>query len=162
MKYVNFHGYKVYENGVVIGKHGRPMKFFLTPKGYLITMFRVNGKNLTKSQHRIVAECFIPNPHNLSDVDHVDGVRNNNCVSNLRWVTHGENIKHSYNSERRSAKGENNARALITEDDVTKICEELQKGTRVCKIRDMGYAYHIVSSIKIRKNWKHVSSNYQW
>ena len=42
--------------------------------------------------HRLVAEAFIPNPNNLSDVDHIDCNKSNNHVSNLRWVSREENM----------------------------------------------------------------------
>ena len=43
--------------------------------------------------HRLVASAFIPNPDNLSDVDHIDGDKFNNCADNLRWVSHGDNMR---------------------------------------------------------------------
>lgn len=49
------------------------------------------GKRSTQILHRIVAETFIPNPENKPEVDHIDGIRHNAKVSNLRWVTRIEN-----------------------------------------------------------------------
>ena len=45
--------------------------------------------------HRLVAKAFIPNPDGFNEVDHIDADRKNNNVSNLRWVTHFENMMHS-------------------------------------------------------------------
>ncbi len=43
--------------------------------------------------HRLVAEAFIPNPENLGTVDHIDGNKSNNAVTNLRWASLEDNIK---------------------------------------------------------------------
>lgn len=45
--------------------------------------------------HRLVAIAFIPNPNNLPEVNHIDENKLNNDISNLEWVTHRENIRHS-------------------------------------------------------------------
>lgn len=49
------------------------------------------GIKTYKQIHRLVAEAFIPNPEKKSCVDHIDTNTSNNCVENLRWVTHHEN-----------------------------------------------------------------------
>lgn len=55
-----------------------------------------NDKKSKKYQiHRIVAETFIPNPNNNPFVNHIDCNPSNNCVENLEWVTHKENMEYA-------------------------------------------------------------------
>ena len=64
----------------------------LNADGYLIVTLCRNGKYIYKATHRIVAEAFIPHTDKQTEVDHIDGDRTNNIVSNLRWVTHKQNM----------------------------------------------------------------------
>lgn len=51
----------------------------------MLVSFSVNGKSVNLLVHRIVATCFLPNPDNLPEVNHIDCNRSNNIVSNLEW-----------------------------------------------------------------------------
>lgn len=66
------------------------------PLGYCyLGLTDENAKTKTVYAHRLVAEAFIPNPLNLEEVNHKDGVKTNNDLSNLEWVTHQQNIHHA-------------------------------------------------------------------
>lgn len=59
--------------------------------GYVFLNLNLNGKAYPKRVHRLVAEAFIPNPDNRPCVDHINTIRSDNRVENLRWVTYKEN-----------------------------------------------------------------------
>ena len=65
-----------------------------TPKGYLRVYLYKNGKRKHHKVHRLVAHAFIPNPEHKSQVNHIDGNKKNNSVTNLEWVTDEENKLH--------------------------------------------------------------------
>lgn len=65
-------------------------------RGYPTVVLRKNNKGKTTKVHRLVAETFIPNPNNLPQVNHKSGLKNENYVSNLEWISASENMKHAY------------------------------------------------------------------
>ncbi len=64
-------------------------------KGYLRIKLTKENKSKRIMLHRIIAEAFIPNPQNKRCVNHLDGNKKNNCIENLEWCTHSENVNHS-------------------------------------------------------------------
>lgn len=100
-------------------------------KGYVNLCLSKNGISKTFKRARLVAKTFIPNPHNLPEVDHIDGTRDNDVVWNLRWVTHAENINNPITRERhrQAALGErNNFYGRTHTDKARKIISEKNKG----------------------------------
>lgn len=86
--------YQVSIWGNVRGRNGI-LAPYVTEKGYLKVGLFKDGKNHKKRIHRLVAEAFIPNPHNLPQVNHKDGNPKNNSVTNLEWCTNQENTDHA-------------------------------------------------------------------
>ena len=77
----------------------RILKHHIGDKGYHQVNLVCNGKNKYPLVHRLVAETFIENPQNKDQVNHIDGNKNNNTVSNLEWVSCSENILHAYRTQ---------------------------------------------------------------
>lgn len=63
--------------------------------GYKQVFICVRNKHYMRYVHRLVAECYLPNPNNLAEVNHKDGNKANNNVDNLEWCTRSENLQHA-------------------------------------------------------------------
>lgn len=96
------------------------LKPFYNPKGYQLVRLYKNNKNYTKKIHRLVAEAFIPNYENKSQVNHIDGNKQNNKVENLEWCTNQENQKHSWehNLHKRRIGKENKLSKVVYQYDL--------------------------------------------
>lgn len=96
----DYEDYGVTDDGRIISykyKQPREMKTWKHKKtGYVYANLSKGGIMKHFPLHRLVAEAFIPNPKNYPEVDHLNGQRDKNEMSNLEWVTHKENILRSF------------------------------------------------------------------
>lgn len=97
-KYIkNYENYVIYDNGDVINEQAnRFLRGKIKLNGYKVYTLSKNNVKQEFCAHRLVAEYFIPNPDNLPVVNHKDGNKLNNDVSNLEWVSYSQNTEHAY------------------------------------------------------------------
>lgn len=75
---------------------GYILKTISFTRGYMKVNLKVEGKSISRLVHRLVATEFIPNPEGKPEVNHKNGIHDDNRLSNLEWVTSEENNRHAY------------------------------------------------------------------
>lgn len=93
-----YNGYYIASNGKIYNKRGKELKPSSNPKGYKFVSFSRNGKTKNEMLHRVLAKCFIPNPNNYPQINHKDGNKTNNSLSNLEWCTPSQNVQHAWDN----------------------------------------------------------------
>ena len=87
--------YFIDETGVVY-KNGRKLK--VQKNQYLSYIMSVNGRKTYQSLHRLLAVAYLGEPKEGQVVNHKDGNKYNNDISNLEWCNRSENAKHAYDN----------------------------------------------------------------
>ena len=87
---------------VISGKHykGKPKSTHIDKNGYKKVALCRNMKTISAYVHRLVAIAFIPNPENKEEIDHINTIKHDSRASNLRWVTHTENVNNPISKKR--------------------------------------------------------------
>ena len=91
---------------------GKVLKKRVGTKGYYAVDLCKDGKVTRTNIHRIVAEAFIPNPKNLRVVNHINGDKQDNRISNLEWVSYKENHWHARNTGLLKEIGQHNNKSI--------------------------------------------------
>jgi len=159
--------YTVDAFGVVYGLNNNPLKPAKDHKGYLRVGLMIDKLLKTKKVHRLVAETFISNPLNKPCVNHINGIKNDNRVENLEWVTYKENTKHAIDNNlfvfqdseksknKTFKKGELNGMSKLTKIQVDEIRSLFKP--RVITRKMLAEIYevseHCIKDIITKKSW---------
>jgi len=160
--------YFVDSNGFIYSKNykntgkTKKIKPSLDSCGYFRTMLKSNsGKYKTIKVHRIVALAFFG--FSELQVNHKDGIKTNNSVSNLEYVTISQNIKHAYkNGLIEKKRGSLNGNSKLTEKDVLFIRNQAKQRGRYYGRKDLAKKFNVSESqikdiVTRRRNiWPHV------
>lgn len=132
------------------------LKQRLTDTGYYVIATKIGGRsgiNKILRIHKLVAKAFIENPDNKTQVNHIDGNKQNNNVLNLEWVTPSENTKHAYdNNLAQAAQGINNVGSKLTEQDIFSIRNSNESCRSLAKIYNVHHSQ--ISRAKRNSSYK--------
>lgn len=122
-------------------------------QGYLCIALWKNSKRKDYRVSRLVALCFIPNPDNKPQVNHIDGNKFNNHVSNLEWVTDAENKRHAVDIGLRKS-GQDHYKAKLTAEQVEFIRNNPDSLSGIELSKMFGVTKTTISKIQLGKVYK--------
>ena len=161
-----FNGYRVFDDGSILRKDGTGfLKSAYNHKGYKHVGIYMEGKNRTTTVHKIVTLVFLGERPEGYEVNHKNGIRDDNRLSNLEYLTKGQNNQLSYDSGRRVVKGTRNANCKHTEKQVREVCERLEIGnfkSRAALGRELGIPKATIHSIAKKLQWTCISKDYNF
>lgn len=156
---IGIENYYVSNKGRVISLiTGKILKDRLDRYGYpRLTLNGTKGGKIYKTIHRLVAEAFIPNPDDKPQVNHIDGNKLNNSITNLEWTTSKENkahqIKLGLNAD---VKGEKNPMSKLTNHDAWLIRYAYEDLSNYKLAKIIGVSDETIRSIRNGKSFKNV------
>ena len=139
-------------------------------KGYLNVGLQKDGKLKSHKLHRLIALAFVPKIEGKDQVNHIDGDKQNNHISNLEWVTPKENTRHAidhglfhFQTPEKSInkvikRGELNGLSILTDQKVREIRRKFKPRvyTRKKLALEYGVTENCIKDVVMGKSWKHV------
>lgn len=187
MKEIGFPDYCITKDGDVyslkVNRFLRPAKNgYNSGNYYFVHIYNAERKLINVTIHRLVAKMFIPNdnPKEKTHVNHIDGDKLNNSVSNLEWITPRQNNLHANETGLRKPTYLTDKNILpkedeilhdwnivgnrdLSDDDVHKVCQMLEDGYRVCDVSRMtAFDRRLIQHIRDNDKpcWSHIVESY--
>ena len=151
----DFNNYLCNENGEIYSLLRNKILKGRSLKGYKRVALMKDGKTIDVLVHRLIAQTFLPNPENKPYINHIDGDKTNNSVSNLEWCTQKENVQHAIETGLKDDRGTHSSRASCNEEKLKKIRSLISEGKRneeIAKI--IGVSKDVVRYIRRNRTYK--------
>lgn len=130
---------------------------FIDSVGYRQVTFRISNKRHCLRVHRLVANAFLAEGRSDQNfVNHIDGDKLNNHVSNLEWATHTENLRHAINTGLLDTKGEKSVNSKLTEEQVLQIRQLYHTKTQSQLAEQFGIGRRHIGDIVNGVCWGHL------
>lgn len=139
----------------------------LTSKHYSLVRVQIHKKSgrvyfnmtwlgTTKSVlvNRVIALAFLPNPDNLPQVNHIDGNKENNALSNLEWASGSDNEKHAHRTGLKTGRGSANSNAKLTAAQVIEIRASADPIEAL--VDRYGVGRSTITNVIKRRTWTHL------
>lgn len=124
-------------------------------RGYMNVTLCVDNKLTTRQVHRLVMMAFSYNPeYKKLQVNHINGVKDDNRLENLEWCTSSENLKHAYQLGLERQDGEHNANHKLTWEKVYKIRNEYCHLSETQVAQLVGCNRATVGQVRRYETWK--------
>ena len=143
-------------NGSKMTIRERIIKTYINHNGYEVAVIQDGKKGKHFQVHRLVAEAFIDNNEDKPFVNHIDGVKTNNLISNLEWVTKSENEIHAYSTGLKSLKGESHSQNKLTKSKVIEIRDNNHNLTHQALANKYNVSRSCITGIMNNRTWKHL------
>lgn len=128
-------------------------------RGYSGIILYKEKKAVRLTIHRMVMEALVGSRPLNYDINHKNGIKHDNRLENLEYVTKSENRKHAFRIGLQSNQGINHSRAKLNDEKVRRIRLLISLGVSRKQIAmDMGVTTACISGIKSGRNWSHVTS----
>lgn len=161
--------YTLSDDGTVINKNtGKVLKHIKIDRNhrYECVKLCINGISHVIGLHRLLMITFCPvdDMENL-EVNHIDGDKTNNDLSNLEWVTPSENVLHAFKYNlRQPMRGGRNGNSKLTRNIVINICNDIMENnlTEYELSKKYEVSPSLIHSIKHKKVWKEITDRYDF
>lgn len=134
------------------------IKHHYTGNGYPTVTLYKEGKGIKNYCHRLVAQAFLDNPHGKRTVNHKNGVRTDNRLENLEWMSYSENIRHAIDTGLNvPRKGSQFTNTRFSEPDVFLLKKMMKAGISIQKLSPIyGVKDYVLANIRAGRRWKHI------